>query len=227
MLPVGNLANAAAIVFGGALGLVLQSRLPERMRIIVFQGLGLCVMVLGMDMALQFDSPLIPIFSIALGGIIGEVLRLEDRCENLAAWLKRTVRSNDARFVDGAVTASVIYCVGSMGVLGAFAEGLRGDPAILLTKAMLDGFASIAFAASYGVGVLFSAIPVFIYQFSLTLFASGLQDVFDEALIQQLTATGGVLILGIGLNLLEVTRIKLTNMLPSLVIVVVLTLFLN
>jgi hypothetical protein len=221
--PLGTLVNVAAIIAGGLAGLVLHDRLPARVKSIVFQGLGLCVLVIGMQMALTMREPLIVIFSVLLGGITGAALRLEQGFERLGDWLKARVKSKNAAFTDGMVTASLIYCIGSLAILGAFDEGLRGDPTILFTKSMLDGFASIALAASYGLGVLFSAIPVFVYQYSLTLLAASAQDLFTQTMIAQLTATGGVLILGIGINLLELKRIPLSNLLPALVYAVLLT----
>jgi uncharacterized protein len=223
MLPVGSLVNAAAIIVGGAIGLALHGRFPARARLIVFQALGLSVIVIGMQMALKMTQPLLVIFSLIIGGLIGELLNIEDFLERMGNRIKRLTKSQNNLFTDGLVTAMLIFCVGSMAILGAFDEGLRGDPKILFTKAMLDGFTSIALASTYGAGVLLSSIPVFLYQFSLTLLAGSVQQFFTPELITQLTATGGVLILGIGLNLLELLRIRLSNLLPSLVIVVILS----
>jgi uncharacterized membrane protein YqgA involved in biofilm formation len=217
LIPVGTLVNVAAIIAGGLAGLILHDRLPVRVKSIVFQGLGLCVLVIGMQMALTMSQPLVVIFSVLLGGVTGAALRLEQGFERLGDWLKAKVKSKNASFTDGMVTASLIYCIGSLAILGAFDEGLRGDPTLLFTKSMLDGFASIALAATYGVGVVFSIIPVFVYQYSLTILAASAQDLFTQAMIAQLTATGGVLILGIGVNLLELKRIPLSNLLPALV----------
>lgn len=223
MLPVGSLVNAAAIIVGGAIGLALHGRFPARARLIVFQALGLSVIVIGMQMALKMTQPLLVIFSLIIGGVIGELLNIEDFLERMGNRVKRLTKSQNNLFTDGLVTAMLIFCVGSMAILGAFDEGLRGDPKILFTKAMLDGFTSIALASTYGAGVLLSSIPVFLYQFSLTLLAGSVQQFFTPELITQLTATGGVLILGIGVNLLELLRIRLSNLLPSLVIVVILS----
>jgi hypothetical protein len=220
LIPVGTLVNVAAIIIGSLLGMILHDRLPLRVKSIVFQGLGLCVLVVGMQMALTMSEPLIVIFSVLLGGITGAAIRLEQGFARLGDWLKSRVKSKNTSFTEGMITASLIYCIGSMAILGSFDEGLRGDPTILFTKSMLDGFASIALAATYGLGVLFSAIPVFIYQFSLTLLAASAQDFFTGAMIAQLTATGGVLILGIGINLLELKQIPLSNLLPALVFAV-------
>lgn len=225
VFPLGSVINALAIVAGSVLGLLLHGRLPEKMRQIVFQGLGLCVVVIGIQMALQGKNSLMVVLSVLVGGVIGEWLHLEERFAGLAGRLKDLLRSGNARFVDGLVNASLIYCIGAMAILGSFDEGIRGDHSILFTKSLLDGFAAIALASTYGSGVLFSAIPVLLYQGFLTVFASFFQSWFSEYLIAQLTATGGTLILGIGINLLGIASIRLSSLLPSLVIIVLLSLF--
>jgi uncharacterized membrane protein YqgA involved in biofilm formation len=224
VFPTGSVMNAVAILVGGGLGLLFHGRLPEKMRQVVFQGLGLCVLVIGMQMALQGKNGLLVVLSVLIGGIVGELLRLEDRFAGLAGVLKNLVRSSNTRFVDGLVNASLIYCIGAMAILGSFDEGIRGDHSILFTKSLLDGFASIALASTYGSGVLFSALPVLLYQGVLTVFASTFQSAFSDYLIAQLTATGGTLILGIGINLLGLTSIRLSSLLPSLVVIVGLSL---
>ncbi len=227
MLPIGTIVNIAAVILGGTIGLVAHGRMPDRVRTIVFQGLGLCTLIIGMQMALKVENPLVLIFSVVLGAIAGEVMNLEDRFMAVADKLKKKVGSKSDHFTDGMVTAFLIFCVGPLTILGAFDEGLRGDPALLLTKSMLDGFASIALASTFGLGVLFSIIPLAIYQLGLTFFASALQTVFSDPVVTALTATGGTLILGIGINLLELARIRLSNLLPALVIVVLLTMVLG
>lgn len=225
IFPLGSVVNALAIVTGAAVGLLLHGRLPENMRRIVFQGLGLCVVVIGMQMALRGENFLPVALSVLMGGVLGEYLRLEERFSALGGRLKTLLRSGNVRFVEGLVNASLIYCVGAMAILGSFDEGVRGDHSILFTKSLLDGFASIALASTYGSGVLFSAVPVLIYQSALTIFAGFFQPWFSEYLIAQLTATGGVLVLGIGINLLGVTTIRLSSLLPSLAVIVPLSLF--
>jgi len=225
MLPVGTIVNVLAVLVGGAAGLLAGNRLPERLRLVVFQGLGLCTLAIGVTMILKMHNPLVVIFSVVMGAVAGELLGLERRFEALSERLKARLKSDNELFTDGLVTAFLIFCVGSMTILGAFDEGLRGDPTLLFTKSMLDGFAAIALAATYGLGVLFSIVPLFLYQYGLTLFAGLLQHLFTAAMIAQLTATGGVLILGIGLNLLNIKRIPLTNFLPALVFSVLLSLW--
>lgn len=216
VFPLGSVVNVAAIVAGGLVGLVAGNRLPERVRSMVFTGLGLCVLVIGMQMALTTANPLIMVFSVVLGAITGELLRLEDKLDRMGCWLKARSGSSDTRFTEGFVTASALFCIGSMSILGSFDEGLRGDHTVLFTKSILDGFASVAFAAALGVGVIFSCIPVFLYQAGLTELATVLQPWLTESMMTELVATGGVLILGIGVSILELRRIPLTNLLPAL-----------
>ena len=223
MLPIGSLVNAAAIIGGAAIGCWLQSRFPERIRAIVFQGLGLCVLLIGIQMALKVENILIVIFAVLLGGITGEILRLDTLLERIGNWVKRKIGSKNEKFTDGLVMTSLIYCIGAMAIIGSLEEGITGDTTVLFTKSILDGFASIAFAATYGSGVLFSFIPVLVYQGSMTIGASFFQQYFSEIMIAQVTGCGGLLIIGIGINLLELTEIRLANLLPSLAYVVILT----
>lgn len=224
IFPVGPLVNAVAIICGALIGIAIGSRLPDRIRTIVFQGLGLCTMLIGIQMALGTQSPLILIFSILLGSICGELLQLEERFLSLGNSLKGVIKSQNPRFTEGLVSATVLFCIGAMAILGSFDEGLRGDYTIVFSKTILDAFAAIALASVYGIGVAFAGLAVFVYQGSLVLFAGILQPWLSEALMTELTATGGLLILGIGLNLLEVTQIRLSNMLPALVFAVLISL---
>lgn len=224
-LPVGSLVNAAAIILGSLAGMALHGRFPERFRSIVFQGLGLCVLLIGAKMALTVSNPLLLIFAILLGGLAGELLRLDAAFERLGERAKGLLRSGNPQFTEGLITASLIFCIGAMAIVGSFDEGIRGDPTVLYTKSILDGFASVALASTFGSGVLFSFVPVLLYQGALTLFAGLFQQHFTPTVISQLTATGGLLILGIGLTLLDIKRVNLSNLLPSLLIAVLLALF--
>lgn len=223
-MPIGPLINALAILAGGLLGLAIGARLPERVRTIVFQGLGLCTLVIGLQMAFVTKSAIMLIFSILLGGISGELLRLEDRFLALGDRLKARLRSGNPKFTEGLVNAAVLFCIGAMAILGSFDEGLRGDRTIVFSKSIMDCFAAIALASAYGLGVAFAALPVLVYQGLLVAFAGLLQPWLSEPLMNELTAVGGVLILGIGLNLLNLVQIRLSNLLPSLLVVVVLAL---
>jgi hypothetical protein len=225
MLPIGSIVDALAIIAGSLIGCWLQTRFPERIRTIVFQGLGLCVMLIGVQMALKVGNTLIVIFAVLLGGITGELLRLDTLLERLGNSFKKMVGSKNAQFTDGLVTTSLLFCVGAMAIVGSLEEGIRGNPTVLYTKSILDGFAAIAFAATYGTGVIFSFIPVLLYQGAITLGASFFQQYFSDMMIAQITGCGGLLIIGISINLLELTEIRLANLLPSLAYVIVLTYF--
>lgn len=222
-MPVGTFINIAAVLIGGTLGLLLRKSFPQNIKTIVFQGLGLCTLLIGMQMALQVKDPLILIFSILIGGVLGELVRLDKRIETLSDALKSKLKFKDQGFTEGLVTAFLIFCIGSMTIVGALNEGISGDKSLLLTKSMLDGFTSIALASTFGVGVLFSVIPMLVVQGGITVFAGLFQNLFSDILLAQLTATGGVLILGIGINLLEIKTIKVINLLPSLLAVLILT----
>lgn len=220
-LPVGTFINAGVIVAGGLIGMLLGNRLPERIRLIVFQGLGLCTLSIGMQMAFQTTNPLYMAGSILAGAVIGEALRLEDALTRGGEAVKRSLKSGNARFTDGFVAATLLFCIGSMAIIGPLQEGLEGDRTIVLTKSMLDFFAAIALGAVYGSGVMFAALPIIIYQGSITLFADVLRPWISDLLRAEITAVGGIMIVGIGINLLEIKKIRLSNLLPALVVVVI------
>ena len=222
VVPVGSLINAGLVIAGGLIGMLLGNRLPERIRVIVFQGLGLCTLAIGMQMAFKTTNPLYMVGSILLGGIIGEALELEDRIQRGGEALKRTLKSGNSKFAEGFVSTTLLFCIGSMAILGPLEEGLGGPMTTTLTKATLDFFAAMAFGAAYGSGVLFSSIPLLIYQGSITLFAAGLRPYLTDLIQAEIVAAGGLMIIGIGINLLELKKIRLSNLLPALVVVVAL-----
>ena len=222
VFPLGPLVNAAAVIAGGLIGLALGARLPERMRTIVFQGLGLCTMVIGMQMTFKTASPVMLIFSILLGGLCGEALKLEERFMRLSDRLKKRLRSGNPLFTEGLVNATVLFCIGAMSFLGSFDEGLRGDRTLVYSKSVMDGFSAIALASAYGSGVPLAAVPLLLYQGLLVLFAGLIQPWIGPAALNEITALGGLMVIGIGLNLLNLTQIRLTNMLPALPMVAVL-----
>lgn len=221
----GTIINSFAIIVGSIVGVLFQHKFPKKIQLIVFQGLGLSTILIGLQMALKVENVLTLIFSLLIGGIIGESLNLDLQMEKFGDWLKSKVKSKDTQFTDGFVAASVLFCVGAMAILGSLDEGIRGDRTVLLTKSILDGFAAIALSASMGIGVAFSAIPIFLYQGAITLLSSYTQNFFTPLMIHQLTAVGGLLIVGISFNLLEIKEIKVTNLLPSLILIVLFSLF--
>lgn len=222
-MPIGTLVNAATIILGTLAGLLIQKKFPKRLQAIIFDAMGLITLALAIQMALKMENFLTVAFGVVIGAIIGELLRIEGYLENMAEVVKRKVRSKDTRFTEGMVTAFILFCVGPVTILGTFNEGLRGDRSLILTKALLDGFTSIIFAATYGIGVAFSALPLLIYQSALTILAAYLQGFFTTTMINQFTAVGGVLLMGVGINLLGFKHVKVANFLPALIVIILLT----
>lgn len=216
----GTVVNVAAILLGCSIGFILKSKFPEKIGKIVMQGLGLASLLIGMQMALKTDNILLLIFSLVIGGIIGEMMGIEEGLERFGEKVKLKIKNNtdSEKFVEGFVTASLLYCVGSMAIMGALKEGLSGNPDILYIKSLMDGVTSIAFTAVMGIGVIFSAIPVFLYQGGITLLARSIKDFLSPEIINEMTAVGGILILGIGFGLLEIKKIKIGNMLPAILV---------
>lgn len=212
-----------AVLVGSGIGLAIGNRLSQRLREIMTAGLGLCTLLIGVQMALKAQNPLVVIASMVIGGVMGELLGIEEALERAGEWLRNRARSGSGTFVTGYVTASLVFCVGPMTLLGSIQEGLTGNPDIIYTKAMLDGAASVAFASSLGAGVGFAAITVLVFQGTLTLLGAQLAFLLRPEILNEVTATGGLLILAIGLLLLEVKRLRVANLLPALVVVVLLT----
>ncbi len=219
----GTLLNASTVIIGSIIGLIVRSRLPKRITNTAFQGVGLFTIVLGIMMAIKTNNLLIMIFSIVLGSIIGELIDIDKWINVFGEWLKKKFKSKNQRFSEGLTTAFLLYCMGSMTILGAIEEGLGGLPNLLVAKSILDGFSSIVLAATLGIGVLFSFIPLLIYQGGLTLLASNIQNFLTEIIINEITAVGGILLLGLGITLLNIKKIKVINMIPSMIIVGILS----
>ncbi len=216
----GTLVNTGAVVAGSLIGLAAGKRLPERMKKLLLQCLGLSTLLIGFQMALSGKELMAVIACLLLGAIIGEAVNLERWIERLGEWLKTKARSGSSTFVEGFVTSSLLYVTGAMVIVGSIQDGVAGDPRTLYIKAMLDGVASIALASTLGPGVLFSALSVFAVQGSLTLLASRLVFLQAPAVLDAVTATGGLLIVAIGINLLELTKIRIGNLIPALVLAI-------
>jgi len=217
----GNLVNAVAIIVGGLIGTFFNRALPERYHTIIFQAMGLFIICLGISMSIKMNYVLISIFSLILGALTGEFLRLDKQINKLGEWLKRSLKFKSERFTEGFVSASLIYCIGAMAVLGAIEEGTGQYPTIFLTKSVMDGFSSIAFASALGIGVVFSAASTAIYQGLIVLFVFLFADTIDIKIVNELSAVGGVMLVGLGFNILEIKKIRVVNLLPALVFVVV------
>lgn len=218
----GSFSNAAMIVVGGAAGIGLRRWIPERIMELPVQGMALLVVSLGISMAMKTQYLLVLVASITVGSLIGEIFDIEGRFERAAKRIEDRFTSQHGGFSVGFITATILYCTGSMGVLGAFEEGLGGYPLLLITKSMMDGFVAVAMGASLGFGVMLSAVPVLIYQGSLTLAASALQPFMSAAAVTEMTAAGGLMLAAIGLNLLKLVKIRVMNMVPALVVAIVL-----
>jgi uncharacterized membrane protein YqgA involved in biofilm formation len=223
---LGTIVNSLAILAGGLAGIIFGHALPEKMKNTVIQGIGLAVLLIGMSMALQTKNPLIVIASLVLGGVIGEWIDIEHRLQQLGQWLEEKLSKGKqgGNFTKAFVSTSLIYCVGAMAIMGSLESGLKGVHNILYAKALLDGISAIVFASSMGIGVLASVIPVFIYQGAITISASLLQGLLSGPVVAEMSATGGLLILGIGLNILEIKEIKVGNLLPGIFLAIPLTL---
>ena len=228
MRGLGTLINAGLVVLGSGLGVLIGDRIPEQMRITLLQVIGLVTIALGVSDAIDTRNMVFPLVGMAVGALIGEVLAIESRLERLGERLQRRFArgagsdGGEGKFVKGFVTASALYCIGPLTVLGAIEDASGQTPQLYINKGSLDGFVSIMFAAMYGIGVAFSALSVLVVQGSLTLGGAGLDAVLDDRMRTELFAAGGIAVIGIGLNLLQVTKIRLANLLPGLVITPVL-----
>jgi uncharacterized membrane protein YqgA involved in biofilm formation len=229
----GTWINIMTVVFGTTLGLLVGQRLPQRMQQIITQAVGLLTLWIGMSMAGEFantsagaiDGAILGLLAMVIGGFLGEWWRLEDRLAELGNWLKQTFKGR-GRFTEGFVATSLLFCIGPMALIGSINNGLSGDNRLLVLKAMMDGLASIPFASAYGIGVGFSTLSLLVYQGSISLlagaFASENSDPSSDPIVLLLTGIGGLMILGIGFNLLEVVRIRVASFLPALAIAPVL-----
>jgi uncharacterized protein len=217
---LGTIVNVATVIAGTSVGLLLKSRLPKKLVQTIFQAIGLVTLVIGVVMALKFNSLLIVFFSMVLGAIIGEAIDIEVFAERGGVLLKQKIKVGGDKFSEGILTAFLMFCMGSMTILGAFDEGMKNDSTLLITKSVMDGFSSMVLASALGIGVGFSVIPLLIYQGGLTLLAGFLGNFFTPPMIAELTATGGILLIGLGFNILEIKKIKVFNLLPALVFAV-------
>ena len=228
MRGLGTLINAGLVVLGSGLGVLIGDRIPEQMRITLLQVIGLVTIALGVSDAIDTRNMVFPLVGMAVGALIGEVLAIESRLERLGERLQRRFARDagsdggEGKFVKGFVTASALYCIGPLTVLGAIEDASGQTPQLYIIKGSLDGFVSIMFAAMDGIGVAFSALSVLVVQGSLTLGGAGLDAVLDDRMRTELFAAGGIAVIGIGLNLLQVTKIRLANLLPGLVLTPVL-----
>lgn len=225
MVGTGTIVNVAAIAAGSLVGLVVGRGIKEKYQETVIYGLALCVILLGLQMAFQGKHILITIVSLVIGSILGEALDIEDKLEKVGLWLAQKVQKAKGKgdagtdaFVEGFLSTSLLYCVGAMAIVGSIQDGLTGDATTLYTKALIDGLSGIIYASNMGIGVLFSALSVGVYQGTLTALAGLLGPYMSQAVVQEIAASGGLMILGVGINMTKLLKIRVGNMLPGLVV---------
>lgn len=219
---LGTIVNVIAVIAGSLIGLLFNRKLPERFVTLFFQVIGLFTLFLGLMMALKTTHVLHMIMALIVGALIGELIGLDRMIEKFAGIIKGKLNIGNEKFTEGLLTAFLLFCMGSMTILGAIEEGMGESPKLLMIKSLMDGVSSIALASGLGIGVLFSVIPLFIYQGGITLLASGFGEFFPEIIITEMSAVGGILLLGLGINILEIKKINVMNMLPALVIIILL-----
>lgn len=219
----GTIVNALAILVGSLVGIFIKrffgKRLPEAYTDIVMQGVGLSVVIIGISSALKTENMLIVIISLVIGGVIGTLIGIEKKLDSVGNLVQRRFSGNsESTFSLGFVNASLIFCVGAMAIVGSLDAGLKGSYETLYAKSLLDGITSMILAATLGIGVTFSAVPVILYQGSITLLSGSLHSYLTESVINEMSAVGGILILGIGLNMLDIKKVNVGNMLPAIFI---------
>jgi len=211
----GTIVNIIAVIVGCLIGRYLGHLIPERMRRTIMMGLGLAVIAIGIQLCLQTNNPLIIIGAMLIGGVIGEALSIEAHLENVGHKLQQKFKDS-GNVAEAFVTASLLYCIGAMAIMGALQDGLGDEPTILYAKSALDGIASVALTSTLGIGVVFSVIPLLIYQGAITLAAGWVQGFLTDPVVAEMNATGGLLILAIGLDILQIRKLPVGNLLPSI-----------
>ncbi len=226
---IGTTVNALAIIIGGAIGLIVKKGLPERISDALISGLGLCVLYIGISGCFEGTNPLIAIISIAIGTTLGSWIDLDAKINNFAAKIEKKYIKNSTSgpsLAEGFVSTTMLVSVGAMAVVGSIQSGLNGDHSTLFSKAVIDGISCIVLASTLGPGVLLAAVPLFIYQGSITLLSTYLAPVLTQGvLIGEITCVGSLMIIAIALNMLKMTEIKVMNMLPGIILPVILCTF--
>lgn len=220
---VGFLVNTGTVLAGSSMGLLAGAKLKEKYKRIILTSLGLVTILIGVKMAVKTEHVLIVVGSLVIGGILGQWLEIEEKLEKVGESLKKRVGSSRQDFVLGFITASLLFCVGPMTVIGSFEDGLYNQGELIYIKSVMDGFASMALSAALGAGVIFSALVVLVYQGALTLMARYFQTALNDAVVTEMSAAGGVMVLGIAINLLGLSKIKVGNLLLALPLAAVIT----
>lgn len=226
---LGTIVNTAAVLVGACVGMLLKKGLPERLADTLMKGLGLCTLFLGISGSLKGDNSMILIISMVAGALIGEGVDLEDKVNRLGKWLENRFKSrkgSQVSIAEGFVTASLLFCVGAMTIVGSLQSGLLGNHEMLFNKSMLDFVAAIIFASTLGAGVIFSAAFVFLYQGAITLLAGWVAPFLTDRVIGEMTCVGSVIIIGLALNMLGITKLRVMNYVPAIFIPILLCMFL-
>ncbi|MBE6936537.1 MAG: DUF554 domain-containing protein [Ruminococcaceae bacterium] len=224
---LGTIVNAAAVAAGTLLGLLLKKGIPDRLQDIIMKGVALCVLLIGISGALKGQNTLIAILSMVIGAIIGELIDIDRRLNTLGQWIEKKFSKGggEQTVAKAFVTSSLLFCVGAMAIVGSLQSGLTGDHEMIYTKSMLDGISSIVFASSLGFGVIFSVAAIFLYQGSIVLLAQWVAPLLSDTVIAEMTCVGSLMIIGLGLNMLGITKLKVANYLPGLLLPILLCLF--
>lgn len=219
---LGTIVNTVAIIIGALLGMLLKRGLPEKMSDTLMKGLGLCTLFLGISGSLKGEDSMVLIISMVIGTLIGEVIDLEDKINRLGQWIenkfkgKKQGKDEKVSIAEGFVTASLLFCVGAMAIVGSLQSGLQGNHEMLFNKSILDFVAAILFASSLGIGVAFSAALLFLYQGSITLLAQWIAPFLTDTVINEMTCVGSVIIIGLALNMLGITKLRVMNYVPAI-----------
>lgn len=228
MILLGTIVNVLLILVGSILGILLKRGIEKRYEDLIMSALGLVTAVIGITFAIKSQNMLIVVVSLVIGALIGEWIDIDSKLNKVGNWLKDKVKGKggtgleeESRIGEGFVTATLLFCVGSMAIMGALDSGLRGDHTILYTKSIMDGISALIFASSMGIGVALSAFPILIYQGGIALMAQTVQPYLSDAMMIEMNAVGGILLIGIGLSLLDIKRIKVSNLLPALIIPII------
>ncbi|HZJ99071.1 MAG TPA: DUF554 domain-containing protein [Tissierellaceae bacterium] len=213
---LGTIVNSLAVIIGSLLGILLKNGINEKYKSTIMDGISLAVIVIGIVGGIKSENMVLVIVSLAIGGLIGEKIDIEGRLDRLGNWAESYFGKGDSNFSKAFVSATLVYCIGAMAIVGSLESGLTGNHQTLYAKSALDGITAIVFASTLGIGTAFSAIPIFIYQGSITLLAKYLKDILTTELVTEMSAVGGILIMAIGINLLGLKKIKVGNLLPAI-----------
>ena len=222
MILFGTAVNVATVLVGSLVGFYFNSRLPKKIVKLIFQAIGLFTLYIGITMTMKTHQILILIFSMILGSALGEWIDIDKYITRFGEWTKKKIRSKNEHFTEGMISAFLLFCMGSMTILGAFEEGTAGKSDLLVAKSVMDGFSSLALASALGLGVTFSVLPLIIFQGGLTLLSGWIGNMMPQAVIDEMSAVGGLILVGLSLVILEIKTIKVVNMLPALVFAIIL-----